>query len=157
MSTDEYFLNLAISRAIEGVKKKEGGPFGAVIVMNDAIISIANNRVLASMDPTAHAEIEAIRGACSKLGRYQLEDCTIYASCEPCPMCFGAIYWARPLRLVYAASRHEAAAQGFDDSMIYNEIQMPLINRIIKTVHLKVSNGQKPFEWWEQWGDKQLY
>ncbi|HOF08203.1 MAG TPA: nucleoside deaminase, partial [Bacteroidales bacterium] len=124
INDDIYFLKLAIELAKENVKNG-GGPFGAVIVKDGQIIAKGTNRVTSHNDPTAHAEIVAIRQACEKLNDFQLTDCIIYSSCEPCPMCLGAIYWARPKKLVFAADKFDAANAGFDDSMIYDEIQLP--------------------------------
>ena len=157
MNQDKYYLNIAIEQAILGVKNKEGGPFGAVIVKNGVILAQSNNRVLITKDPTAHAEMVAIKEACANLGSFQLNECVLYASCEPCPMCLGAIYWARPVRLVYASTRFDAAEIGFDDSMIYEQIQLPAEKRIIQTKHMHLMNSTEPFNWWKEWGDKDLY
>lgn len=154
---DTYYLKLAIEQAILGVKTKQGGPFGAVIVKNGDIIVKSHNMVLANNDPTAHAEIVAIRGACKALNYHQLIDCVIYASCEPCPMCLGAIYWARPLKLVYSSTRFDAAKAGFDDSIIYNEIALNPEQRVLLSDQLNIENSNLPFEYWAKWGDKNLY
>ena len=154
---DTFYLKLAVEQAILGVKNKQGGPFGAVIIKNDKIIAQSNNMVLADKDPTAHAEIVAIRAACKVLGHYQLTDCIIYASCEPCPMCMGALYWARPAILVYACTRLEASAAGFDDSFIYDEIALKPEYRALISDHLKIEGANSPFEYWAKWGDKNLY
>lgn len=118
MSTDIEFIRRAIALAEVSIEAG-GGPFGAVVVHQGTVIGEGNNQVTASHDPTAHAEVEAIRNACKKLGGFSLENCTIYTSCEPCPMCLGTIYWARLDRIVYANDRHDAAAIGFDDRHIY--------------------------------------
>lgn len=157
MSEDEYFMKMAITQAIEGVRKREGGPFGAVIVHQGQVLACTNNRVLLTNDPTAHAEIEAIREACLKLKTHQLNQCVLYASCEPCPMCLGAIYWARPLKLYYHASREDAARAGFDDSLIYDQIGISYEQRLITTKQLQLPGVPSPFEYWHQWGDKSLY
>ena len=115
MSREEEYMSAAIELSRYGVTKNHGGPFGCVIVKDDKIIGRGNNMVTAKNDPTAHAEIIAIRDACKNIGSYQLDDCEIYTSCEPCPMCLGAIYWARPKIVYYANSRHDAAHIGFDD------------------------------------------
>ncbi|MCU0453853.1 MAG: nucleoside deaminase [Bacteroidetes bacterium] len=125
-----------------------GGPFGCVIVREGRIIARGVNRVTATNDPTAHAEIVAIREACRMLETFHLEGCDIYASCEPCPMCLGAIYWARPARVMFAASRAEAAAAGFDDERIYHELPLPLGERSLATIHLPIDERTGPFEAW---------
>ena len=119
-----YFLNEAIKEARKGVKANSGGPFGAVIVKNGKIVARGHNCVTSTNDPTAHAEVTAIRAACKKLKSFELKNCIIYSSCEPCPMCLGAIYWARPKALYYAADRMRAAASNFDDAVIYKEIPL---------------------------------
>jgi tRNA(Arg) A34 adenosine deaminase TadA len=120
--TKQAFMQRAVTLALEKMRANSGGPFGAVIVRNNRIISEGWNEVTSSNDPTAHAEIVAIRRACALLGAFNLPDCDIYTSCEPCPMCLGAIYWARLRRVYYANSRAEAAQIGFDDGFIYDEI-----------------------------------
>ncbi|MFQ5447688.1 MAG: nucleoside deaminase, partial [Saprospiraceae bacterium] len=125
MEHHRRFMREAIRLAFEGMRNGTGGPFGAVVVKNGEIIGRGNNRVAASNDPTAHAEIVAIREACRHLGHFQLEDCILYTSCEPCPMCLGAIYWARPKKIFYACTRGDAAAIQFDDDFIYKEFEMP--------------------------------
>ena len=117
-------MDVAVEEAVDGVKKGEGGPFGAVIVDGDGnIVARAHNMVLQSNDPTAHAEVTCIRKACSRLGRFDLSDCTIYSSCEPCPMCYGAIHWAKIPHCRYAATASDAAQAGFDDKFIYDSIR----------------------------------
>ena len=147
INDDIYFLKLAIELAKENVKNG-GGPFGAVIVKDGQIIAKGTNRVTSHNDPTAHAEIVAIRQACEKLNDFQLTDCIIYSSCEPCPMCLGAIYWARPKKLVFAADKFDAANAGFDDSMIYDEIQLPYYDRHLETINLRIDESLQPFELW---------
>lgn len=115
----QRFLGLAIAEAKAGAMAGQGGPFGAVVVKDGVVIAKASNAVVANNDPTAHAEVQAIRGACAALGAFQLDGCDIYASCEPCPMCLGAILWARPRALYYAATRRQAADAGFDDEAFY--------------------------------------
>jgi len=128
---DRKFLLEAIALAKEGVEKGAGGPFGCVIVKDGMIVGKGHNQVTSTNDPTAHAEVMAIRDACAKLGAYQLTGCDLYTSCEPCPMCLGAIYWARPRRVIYACTRDEAANAGFDDAVIYREINIPVDKRKI--------------------------
>ena len=149
MKDDNYFLNLAIDLAVENVKNGHGGPFAAVVVKNGEIIATGVNSVTEENDPTAHAEVKAIRNACQKLDDFQLSDCTIYSSCEPCPMCLGAVYWSRPARLVFAASKEDAARAGFDDDFIYREIEKPLNMRELETKNLKLDNKNLPFKIWQ--------
>ncbi|HOU83050.1 MAG TPA: nucleoside deaminase [Bacteroidales bacterium] len=156
INDDIYFLKLAIELAKENVKNG-GGPFGAVIVKDGQIIAKGTNRVTSHNDPTAHAEIVAIRQACEKLNDFQLTDCIIYSSCEPCPMCLGAIYWARPKKLVFAADKFDAANAGFDDSMIYDEIQLPYYDRHLETINLRIDESLQPFELWMSENDKITY
>lgn len=153
---DIYFLKLAIELAKENVKNG-GGPFGAVIVKDGQIIAKGTNRVTSNNDPTAHAEIVAIRQACDKLNDFQLTDCIIYSSCEPCPMCLGAIYWARPKKLVFAANKFDAANAGFDDSLIYDEIQLPYSDRHLETINLRIDESLQPFELWMSESNKRTY
>jgi guanine deaminase len=115
----EHFMQRAIALAIENVQKGRGGPFAALVVKDGKVIAEGTNRVTSENDPTAHAEIVAIREACRTLGGFQLPDCDLYTTCEPCPMCLGAIYWARPARILYGATAADAAAAGFDDAFIY--------------------------------------
>lgn len=145
---DKIFLKQAIALAVENVKSKQGGPFGAIIVKDNQIIATGTNIVTRSNDPSAHAEISAIRNACKKLNTFHLEDCTLYSSCEPCPMCLGAIYWAHIKRLVFAADKIQAAEAGFDDSFIYKEIELPYSKRKIDTLHTLQTEGNTPFEAW---------
>ncbi len=156
---DAYYLRLAIRLAEEGMRKGEGGPFGAVIVdASGEIVAKGNNRVLCTSDPTAHAEVVAIRRACEKLQHFQLEGCTIYASCEPCPMCLGAIYWARPARLVFAASREDAAdIAGFDDAFIYEEIALPFAKRQLTSRQMLRQEGLRPLQRWRDMEEKTAY
>lgn len=147
----------AIALSRNGVVKNEGGPFGCVVVKGDAIVGRGNNQVTSSNDPTAHAEVVAIRDACKNLGTFQLEDCEIYTSCEPCPMCLGAIYWARPKIVYYANNRADAASIGFDDSMIYNEFVCDLDKRKIPIKSLGREEALKIFEEWKKKEDKIEY
>lgn len=154
---EKKFLERAIELSREGMKNGQGGPFGCIVVKGDEIIGEGNNKVTSSNDPTAHAEVVAIRNACKKLGTFQLSDCVIYTSCEPCPMCLGAIYWARPLKVIYANTRQEAAAIEFDDEFIYNEINTDTGDRKIPFVHVPHPMAQKVFEEWKNWEGKTSY
>jgi guanine deaminase len=151
------FLKMAISIACQNVKSGNGGPFGAVIVKDGQVIATGTNLVTLERDPTAHAEIGAIRSACATLNSFQLNGCVIYSSCEPCPMCLGAIYWARIERLFFAASRITAAAAGFDDSLIYNEINLPINERKVPVETMLRGEGEKPFVMWKSLKNKVVY
>lgn len=157
LSEHEKFLQMAIELAAKSAKSGKGGPFGAVIVKDGKVIAKAHNTVTTSTDPTAHAEVNAIRKACKKLKAFQLDGCIIYASAEPCPMCFGAIYWARPKAIYYAADKDIAARAGFDDSFIYKEIERPQDKRKIKTHHLPLKDAPLPFKIWVNKKDKVEY
>lgn len=149
MSTQqEKFMDEAIRLAKMNMENGHGGPFGCVIVKDGEIIASAYNEVLTNNDPTAHAEIVAIRRACSKLNTHQLEGCEIYTSCEPCPMCLGAIYWTRPARVYFAASREDAAEAGFDDNHIYEELSLPMPSRIIPFHQIMRQNVRDIFTVW---------
>lgn len=154
---DKEFMREAIRLSQKGMDNNEGGPFGAIVVKDGVIIGSGNNRVTSSNDPTAHAEVVAIRDACNKLGTFQLDDCIIYTSCEPCPMCLGAIYWARPKKIYYACSREDAAAIDFDDDFIYKEIPLPIDKRQIETTQLLQEEGQVVFKNWKEKVDKTEY
>ena len=149
---DEKFMRRAIELSLNGMESNQGGPFGAVIVKDNKIIGEGNNQVTSTNDPTAHAEVVAIRDACKNLNTFQLNDCTIYTSCEPCPMCLGAIYWARPERMVFACNREDAAAIEFDDKLIYEEIALPVDKRQIQTDQALRTEGLVVFK---KWADKQ--
>lgn len=151
------FLMQAIKMAEKGMAAGKGGPFGAVIVKDGKIIARGCNQVTSSNDPTRHAEVDAIRKACKKLGTFELKDCIIYSSCEPCPMCLGAIYWARPKALFFAADRFIAAEYGFDDEFIYKEIPLPLEKRSLQTYCIDLANKKEPFEKWNEKSDKIKY
>lgn len=151
------FLIRAIELSYEGMTHGEGGPFGAVIVQNNQIIAEGFNRVIATSDPTAHAEVVAIRRACETLGRFDLSDCELYTSCEPCPMCLGAIYWARPKKVYYANTRFDAAAIEFDDSFIYDEIAAPMSERAIPFEHVPSIEARAVFDKWAKKADKTPY
>ncbi|MFC7522892.1 nucleoside deaminase [Parapedobacter sp. GCM10030251] len=146
--SDLSFLKQAVELAEEGVRGNHGGPFGCLIVKGGQIIGSGYNRVLSDKDPTAHAEIVAIRSACAHLGNFQLSGCTLYTSCEPCPMCLGAIYWARPERVWYAATRMDAAAAGFDDAFIYEEIIHSINDRKIPFEFYRQEEFLAPFDTW---------
>ena len=154
---DREYLRQAIALARRGVEDGRGGPFGCVIVRNGEVVGEGCNGVTSTNDPTAHAEVVAIRDACRRLGNYQLTDCVVYASCEPCPMCLGAIYWARPGRVVFAATREQAAAAGFDDELIYREIELPRGERKILFELGEGVGGEELFELWGRKGDRSLY
>jgi guanine deaminase len=140
----------AIELAVRNVREGRGGPFAALVVKDGEVIARGTNEVVASHDPTAHAEIVAIREACRVLGTHQLTGSEIYASCEPCPMCLGAIYWARPQALYYAATRHDAAGVGFDDSLIYEEAARPPDARSLLTRRIMGERCLQPFEEWRR-------
>lgn len=148
MTTDDHMARV-MELAVENARSGRGGPFAAQVVRADAVIATGVNQVTACNDPTAHAEIVAIRAACQALGSFQLTGCDIYASCEPCPMCLGAIYWARAEHVYFAATREDAAAAGFDDSLIYDELQAPIGERRIPTVRLPSPQAQRAFAEWQ--------
>jgi guanine deaminase len=156
-SYNEQFMSEAIRLATENVKSGKGGPFGAVIVKDGKIIAKGVNEVTSKNDPTSHAEVVAIRNACKDLGSFQLDGCEVYASCEPCPMCLGAIYWARPDKLYFAGTKKDAADIGFDDSFIYDEINIPYDERNISTVHIKHTDALLPFNEWKNKKNKIEY
>lgn len=147
----------AIELAREGVEADAGGPFGCVIVKDGEIVGEGNNRVTSTNDPTAHAEVVAIREACAKLGSFQLEGCSIYASCEPCPMCLGAIYWSRPAAIFYAGTRDDAAAAGFDDRLFYRELELPNEKRDLSMQQMMRDEAQAAFRMWIEKEDKVEY
>ncbi|MEX0685794.1 MAG: nucleoside deaminase [Balneolales bacterium] len=151
------FMREAIQLGIESIKTNRGGPFGAVVVKDGKIIGRGNNTVTLTNDPTSHAEIVAIREACKNLHHFQLEGCEIYASCEPCPMCLGAIYWARPARLYYACSHTDAARYGFDDTFIYKELSLPADQRKIPSKQILRDEGLAPFKLWDETDKKIPY
>lgn len=151
------FLERAIELSREGMRSGRGGPFGCVIVKDNTIIAEGWNEVVHSNDPTAHAEVVAIRKACSQLGSFQLTGCDIYASCEPCPMCLGAIYWARPARVIYANTKLDAAAINFDDQFIYEEIDRTHEERRLPFIHHPHPDAGKVFEEWQSMENKTEY
>ncbi len=152
----EDYMNMAVELAVENVKSG-GGPFGAVIVRDGEVVATGVNRVTSQNDPTAHAEVSAIRAACKKLGRFDLSGCVIYTSCEPCPMCLGAIYWARIDKIYYGADKDDAAAAGFDDSFIYAEMDLERSKRHLPIVALSAVEFQRPFDMWRATADKVKY
>ncbi|MEX1138090.1 MAG: nucleoside deaminase [Bacteroidota bacterium] len=156
-STSKAFLLEAIELSRRNIRDGKGGPFGAVIVRGNSVVAQGTNLVTSTHDPTAHAEIVAIREACRSLGTFQLDDCEIYTSCEPCPMCLGAIYWARLRRLIFANTRKDAMRIGFDDEFLYREITLPHIDRRIPTVHIESTEALSVFTEWEQMEDKIRY
>ncbi|TDH25681.1 nucleoside deaminase [Segetibacter sp. 3557_3] len=157
MTREEEFMLEAVNLSRKGVQNNAGGPFGCVIVKDGEVVGRGYNKVTSTNDPTAHAEVVAIRDACQKLGTFQLDGCEVYTSCEPCPMCLGAIYWARPKVIYYANNRQDAAAIGFDDSMIYEEMSCNMENRKIPVISLGRERAIKVFEEWESKHDKTGY
>ncbi len=150
MENQKKFMREAIRLSIENVQSGNGGPFGTIIVKNGNIIASGVNKVTQSSDPTAHAEIVAIRSACETLGTFQLVGCEIYCSCEPCPMCLGAIYWARPDRIYFANTREDAADINFDDNFIYNELDVSISQRKLPTTQLLRDEAQMAFTQWRE-------
>ncbi len=140
----------AIRLSVENVRSRNGGPFGAIVVKDGTIIGRGVNQVTSTNDPTAHAEVVAIREACKALNSFQLAGCDIYSSCEPCPMCLGAIYWARPERVYFGGTKSDASAIGFDDSFIYSELPRPLAERKIPMVQLLGEEAREAFEAWRK-------
>ena len=155
--TQKNFMCQAIELAKNGMLAGNGGPFGCVIVKDGKIIGQGSNMVLKTNDPTAHAEVVAIREACKNLNHFQLEGCEVYTSCEPCPMCLGAIFWARPVRVFYACTKEDAADAGFDDEFIYQEIEITPEKRQIPMIAMMREESLKAFELWKEKGDKTLY
>ena len=144
--THEYFMEKAVELSLENMRAGKGGPFGAIIVRQGKIVGTGANHVTSDNDPTAHAEGVAIRDACKNLGTFQLDDCEIYTSCEPCPMCLAAIYWARPKAIYYANTRKDAADIGFDDDFLYEELKKNLEERSLPIHQLDKSNALKVFD-----------
>ena len=154
---DHIFMKRAIELAETGMNNNDGGPFGCVVVMDGNIIGEGINRVTSTNDPTAHAEVIAIRNACMKMNSFQLEGCIIYSSCEPCPMCLGAIYWARPEKVYYGCDREDAAIIQFDDQFIYDEIGKEIGERSIEFVRLLREDSLSVFKKWSEKDDKTPY
>jgi tRNA(Arg) A34 adenosine deaminase TadA len=157
MTREEKFMQEAIALSQSGMDNNEGGPFGCIVVKGEEIVGRGHNKVSSTNDPTAHAEVTAIRDACKNLDTFQLNDCEIYTSCEPCPMCLGAIYWARPKVVYFANNRQDAADIGFDDSMIYDEMNASLEERKIPIIPLGREDALKVFYKWQHKDDKTLY
>lgn len=153
---DPSLLTQAIELAVENVRRG-GGPFAAIVVRDGVVIASGANQVTRTNDPTAHAEVVAIREACRVLGDFQLTDCDLYTSCEPCPMCLGAIYWARPERVYYACTREDAAAAGFDDAFIYDQLHVPPGDRSIPMHGLMRAEARVAFDAWRKLEGKVAY
>lgn len=151
------FMARAIQLSIENVRAGRGGPFGAVVIKDGEIIAEGVNCVTSTNDPTAHAEVVAIREACKKLGVFELKDCELYTSCEPCPMCLGAIYWARPARVYFGNTAADAANAGFDDSFIYDEIPQSHSERKIPMIQMMREEALEAFRAWEKQTNKTPY
>ena len=154
---EEQFLRRAVELAHQGVAAGAGGPFGALVVRDGRVLAEGWNRVLADNDPTAHAEVTAIRRACAAVGDFQLPGAVVYSSCEPCPMCLGALYWARPEAVYFAASRYDAAEADFDDSFIYDEIPLPPQARSLTFRHVPIDGATGPFADWLAKSDRTPY
>lgn len=157
LDTHEMFMRRAIELAQKGVDENLGGPFGCVIVKDGEIIGEGFNQVTSTNDPTAHAEVVAVRDACKNLGSFQLAGCSVYTSCEPCPMCLGAIYWARPAQIFFAGTREDAAAAGFDDELFYSEVEEPNDQRQLKMVSILREESRMVFQRWIEKPDKVEY
>ena len=155
--SEQQFLDRAIELSRQGMQSGKGGPFGCVIVKNGTIIGEGYNQVSTTNDPTAHAEVVAIRNACKALNSFQLTDCDVYASCEPCPMCLGAIYWARPRRVIYANTKEDAASINFDDQFIYDEIEKPGSLKAIEFIHHPDAKAIEVFKEWTNMENKVVY
>lgn len=154
---NDSFMHEAIRLSVEKMREGRGGPFGAIVVKDGQIVSRGWNEVTTANDPTAHAEVVAIREACRKLGTFRLDGCELYASCEPCPMCLSAIYWARIDRLFFAATRQDAAAGGFDDEFLYREIPLPFDQRKLTTRQILREQALPAFAEWQAKPDKIPY
>jgi guanine deaminase len=151
------FMREAIRLSLAKMQRNHGGPFGAIVVRNGRIVGRGWNQVTSTNDPTAHAEVVALRSACKKLKRFHLDDCELYTSCEPCPMCLGALYWARIQHVYYANTRKDAAKIQFDDALIYREIALPLSRRRIPMRQLLRNEAQQAFKLWAAKSDKVEY
>jgi guanine deaminase len=154
---DQKFMEQAIELAREGMLAGKGGPFGCVIVRGLEVLGTGCNEVISSSDPTAHAEVVAIRNACKNINNFQLDECEVFTSCEPCPMCLGALYWARVKRVVYANTRYDAAAIEFDDDFIYQEINTAFMHRQIPFLHFPHPKALAVFKEWQALEDKARY
>ncbi len=155
--SDRHFMEKAIALSVENALSGKGGPFGAVVVKDGQIIAEGTNLVTSTNDPTAHAEVVALRAACLKLNDFQLSGCDVFSSCEPCPMCLAALYWSRPRRILFAGTREDAARAGFDDSYIYEQIALPPNSRAIVTDQFMRDEAQEAFRAWAQKSDKIEY
>jgi guanine deaminase len=156
-SLQSPFMTRAIALSLESIRSGRGGPFAALVVKQGQILGEGTNQVTATSDPSAHAEVVAIRLACRRLNHFQLTGCEIYTTCEPCPMCLGLIYWARPQRVYYANTAEDAAAIGFDDSLIYEEIKLPRNERAIPMVQIMRDQAVKVFRAWKEMPNKVRY
>jgi len=154
---EEIFMRRAIDLSRIGMEQGDGGPFGAVVVCDGRVVGEGWNRVTSANDPTAHAEVVAIRAACSALGRFDLHGCELFASCEPCPMCLSAVYWSRLDRVYYANGRADAARIGFDDAALYEEVARPLHTRSLPMVRLLAEEARAAFDAWERKADRVRY
>ena len=154
---DSDWMRAAFDEAVRGMNNNEGGPFGAVVVMDGKVIGKGNNRVTSLNDPTAHAEVTAIRDACKRMKRFHLPEAVIYTTCEPCPMCLSAIYWANIKTIYYCSTRRDAKAIGFDDKYIYDEVKKPLKERDVPCVKLLIPEGPELFTKWTTKTDKTRY
>ncbi|MGZ4267706.1 MAG: nucleoside deaminase [Solirubrobacteraceae bacterium] len=148
MADAEELMSLAVAEALRSARSPGGGPFGALVARDGEVVAMGRNEVVARRDPTAHAEVVAIRAACAVLGSFQLAGCELYSSCEPCPMCLGAIYWARPRAVYFAATRVDAAAAGFDDAFVYEELALPAQARALPLRRLRHPGAGEPFDVW---------
>jgi guanine deaminase len=157
MMNHEDYMRMAIALADHNVKENAGGPFGAVVVKDGMVVARSGNRVVPTNDPTAHAEVSAIRLACQELGTFSLEGCVIYTSCEPCPMCLAAIYWARIDKIYYANTKVDAAEVGFDDKFIYHELDQPMDQRKLPAVQLLRDEALNTFKLWSEFEGKTEY
>lgn len=157
MSKHEDFMQMAIELAENNVIREQGGPFGAVIVKDGMVLARSANKVVPNNDPTAHAEVLAIRLACQELNTFDLSGCEIYTSCEPCPMCLGAIYWARIEKIYYANTKADAAAVGFDDAFIYEELDKPMDKRKLPTIQLMSDEAINTFKLWSEFEGRAEY
>ncbi len=156
-SSTNRFMQEAIALSLNSVRSGKGGPFGAVVVKDGEIIASGHNQVTSTNDPTAHAEVVAIREACKVLRSFQLTGCELYTSCEPCPMCMGAIYWARPDRVYYANTKADAAKIGFDDQFIYDELDLPISKRQLPITQIMRDEALIAFQEWTDKADKVEY
>jgi guanine deaminase len=154
---DQKWLSLVCKLSKSAVESRAGGPFGAAIVQNDELVATGHNQVIELQDPTAHAEIQAIRNACKALKTKSLEDCVIYSSCQPCPMCLSAIYWARIPRLVFSNDQQQAQSIGFDDAWIQEQLKLPLTVQAIESQHIPCIECEEAFELWRNFPDKISY